>query len=246
MTIFSNNYLSNKPMEHAMKRFAKHFSSHHKILDIGCGNTPYKSLFKCKYIGLDPLQDVHPDLVGDAWDISLPDNHVDGIILNQSLEHIAETEKTIQELYRVLKPGGLGIITVPQTMKNHSCAIPHEKAPIHNFNPKQVPYWHVDYYRFTKFGLIYLFKDFKILSIKETNGYFSTILQLINYFFASSDYRWLFTPIFFINNILGITIDFFFTSLSKIKLNFFHRLHHHLYTELTINYVMVIQKPENS
>ena len=182
--IFSSNYLSRKPIEKAMKKFAKNFDKNQKVLDIGCGKKPYQKYFNCEYIGLDPVEEVKPDIVANAWDIPCQDNEFDGVILNQALEHIAETKKTISEIKRILKPGGLCIITVPQTMKNHSIPLSPEKSGLDNFDKTKVRHWNVDYYRFTKFGLIYLFRDFQVIEIRETNGYCETMFQLANYFFS--------------------------------------------------------------
>src|SRR3989339_629096 len=125
--LFSCNYLARKPIELAMKEFAGNFDKNQKVLDVGCGKKPYAKFFSCEYIGLDPYKEVAPEIVANAWEIPLPDNSVDGIVLNQSLEHIAQTEKTISEIKRVLKLNGIGIVTVPQTMKNHSMPILSEK-----------------------------------------------------------------------------------------------------------------------
>src|SRR4030042_4605339 len=163
--IFSSNYLNRAPIEKAMKAFAKNFSPNQKILDIGCGNKPYKKFFKCKYIGLDPYPGTKADSVANAWEIPCQDNEFDGIIANQSLEHIAKTQETIAEIKRVLKPDGLCIITVPQVMKTHSQPRPSSEINLNNFDKNKILYFNIDYFRFTKFGLILLFKDFQILDI---------------------------------------------------------------------------------
>ncbi len=242
VTIFSNNYLANKPMENAMRAFGKRFTSDQRILDIGCGFKPYQRFFTCTYLGLDPLPETKPDVVGNAWELPFPDNDFDGLILNQSLEHIAKVQETIEEMKRVLKPGGIAIITVPQTMKNHSLPRPANESPVHNFNVDKIPYWHIDYWRFTKFGLIYLFRDFTILDLRETNGYVSSLLQLVNYFFAAFGFDALFVPIYFVNNIAGIVSDSLFSTLGRVHATFFHKVYYYVHTTLTINYILVIRK----
>lgn len=236
--IFSSNYLSRKPVELAMREFAKNFNQQQKVLDIGCGNKPYAKYFKCKYVGLDPFKDTQADIVANAWAIPFSDNEFDGVILNQSLEHIEKTGETISEIKRVLKPGGLGIVTVPQTMKIHSLPLPSQNSVYNNFDKTKIKYWNNDFYRFTKFGLIYLFRDFQILELKETSGYFGTLFQLANYFLASFGINLIFTPIFFLNNILGITLDIFFNITGSI----FHKFKNLIYTSLTLNYIMIIRK----
>jgi len=242
LTLFSNNYLSRKPVDLAMKEFAKNFDSGKKVLDIGCGNKPYAKYFKCEYVGLDPFKETKADVVANAWEIPFEDNEFDGIILNQSLEHIEKTAETISEIKRVLKIGGMGIVTVPQTMKIHSIPLPSQNSEYVNFDKTKIKYWNVDFYRFTKFGLIYLFKDFQIIDLRETNGYFSTIFQLINYFLASFNISYLFSPIYFTNNILGTILDKFFNAIGLIKINIFQKFKHLIYNSLTLNYIMIIKK----
>lgn len=228
-----------------MKKFAKNFDSNGRILDIGCGHKPYAKFFSCKYVGLDPFEEVNPDIIANAWEIPVLDNYFDGVILNQSLEHIEKTKETISEIRRVLKPGGVGIITAPQTMKVHSLPIPVEKikSAMHsNLNKSEIQYWHNDYYRFTKFGLILLFKDFEIISIRETNGYFGTILQLVNYFFSSFGVKFIFSPIFLINNILGYIMDGFFNLATSPNVTQLKKFQNLIYSTLTLNYILIIKK----
>ena len=57
------------------------------------------------------------DLQVDLTDIHLDDEAFDVLICNHVLEHIVDDRKAMSELYRILKPGGWAIITVPQDMK---------------------------------------------------------------------------------------------------------------------------------
>lgn len=241
LNIFSSNYISRKPVDLAMRKFAENFDDHQKVLDIGCGNKPYAKYFKCKYIGVDSIKNNKVDVIADAWEIPFKDNEFDGIILNQSLEHIEKTSETIKEIGRLLKSNGVCIVTVPQTMKNHSVSLSSSEAPFDNFNKDRIKYWNVDFFRFTKFGLICLFKNFQIIKLKETSGYFGTIFQLINYFFASLNIRLIFIPIYFISNICGLSIDFLFFLLSKINTPIFKRFYETIYLSLTLNYIMIIR-----
>jgi SAM-dependent methyltransferase len=59
---------------------------------------------------LSPLADVKADIC----DLPFADNRFDLIFCNHVLEHIPNDEKAMQELFRVMKPGGMGIFQVPQ------------------------------------------------------------------------------------------------------------------------------------
>lgn len=52
-------------------------------------------------------------IAASLLEIPLPDASADAVLCTQVLEHIAEHEKAAAELSRVLKPGGVGVITVP-------------------------------------------------------------------------------------------------------------------------------------
>jgi len=53
----------------------------------------------------------------DITDIRYPDNTFDAVICNHVLEHVPDDKKAMQELRRVLKPGGWAIIQVPLSSK---------------------------------------------------------------------------------------------------------------------------------
>ena len=57
-----------------------------------------------------PLADVKADICN----LPFEDNTYDIIFCNHVLEHIPDDTKAMQELYRVLKPGGMGIFQIPQ------------------------------------------------------------------------------------------------------------------------------------
>ena len=51
----------------------------------------------------------------DITNISYEDNFFDVILCSHVLEHIPDDRKAMRELYRVLKPGGLGNFTGPNS-----------------------------------------------------------------------------------------------------------------------------------
>ena len=61
---------------------------------------------------LSPLADVKADICN----LPFKDNEYDIIFCNHVLEHIPDDTKAMQELYRVLKPGGMGIFQIPQDL----------------------------------------------------------------------------------------------------------------------------------
>lgn len=221
-----------------MGDFGARFEATQQVLDIGCGNKPYQAYFKCEYIGLDPFPGTQADIVRDAWDTGLENDSMDGIVLNQSLEHISDTRATIQEVMRVLKPGGLVLVTVPQSMRNHTLPIPASEGPYKNFSVSETPYWVEDYWRFTKFGLIYLFKDFEITSLKTNQSYLSAMIQLWNYFLASFNIPFVFMPFYFINNLVAIILHKASSLMARISPRYKAFIHE----GLTIDHTLIAKK----
>lgn len=79
-----------------------------------------------------PLADVKADIC----DLPFGDNSFDTILCNHVLEHIPDDTKAMQELYRVLKPGGMAILQIPQdlrreiTFEDDSITDPKERTKI--------------------------------------------------------------------------------------------------------------------
>lgn len=243
-SLLSSNYLARFPVDRAMKLFAKEYEKESKILDIGCGHKPYAKYFLGTYIGVDHIKTPECDIVADSASIPLEDSLFDAIILNQTLEHTENLSGTIHEIFRLLKPGGKCFVSVPMAMKVHSVPLPSKSAAYKNFDVAAHPTWNVDFWRFTKFGLIVTFKDFQVVTLEETSGYVGTLCQLTNYFFASFGIPYVFSPIYLILNSIGLTADQLIDTLCKSGVSpLLRKFHNLIYTSLPLNYVLIIQKP---
>lgn len=195
------------------------------ILDLGCGTKPYQSIFPFaeKFVGFDVEKNERVDFVGFNWDLPFQDDEFDALISTQVLEHTAKITETIQEIRRVVKSGGLVYVSVPLTFPEHG-----------------IPY---DFYRFTRFGLMEIFKDFEIIKMIPHNGYISTLFRLwnvfLNYF---PEAKYFLFPIFFINNIIGILADnFFFIFFGKSKIPVFREFYEKLYMGFTESYSIILR-----
>ncbi|WP_099464660.1 class I SAM-dependent methyltransferase [Parabacteroides provencensis] len=137
------------------------------LLDIGCGSKPYLcnlEKYVDTYYGCDFVQskENNVDLVCDAIDIPLENESFDTIISTQVLEHVFDTKKCISESFRLLKPNGVYIISVPLVW------------PIH-----LAPY---DFHRFTKYGIKNYLEEagFRDIEIYSNGGKWAMIGQMIN------------------------------------------------------------------
>ena len=101
-----------------LKRETDFFSATAKVLHFAPEQAFYKRFRRMKnldYTTTDlnsPLADVKADICK----LPFKDNTYDYIFCNHVLEHIPDDTLAMQELYRVLKPGGTAILQIPQDM----------------------------------------------------------------------------------------------------------------------------------
>ena len=71
------------------------------------------------YITSD-LESTIADVKADICDLPFEDNSFDVVFCNHVLEHIPDDTKAMQELYRVLKPNGMGVFQIPQDLSRET------------------------------------------------------------------------------------------------------------------------------
>jgi SAM-dependent methyltransferase len=130
------------------------------VLDAGTGNCKHLQLFPhVRTVAMDNKPSRYRrygeiDLAGDIHALPLKVNAFAAVINVEVLEHLAEPEQALGEMFRVLRPGGRLYLIAPQGWEEHNA--PH------------------DYFRFTKYGLRYLFEKtgYRVISITPLGGYF--------------------------------------------------------------------------
>jgi len=80
-----------------------------------CFLKQFKTLKNLDYTTTD-LESPIADVKADICNLPFEDNYYDVILCNHVLEHIPNDTKAMKELYRVLKPGGMGIFQIPQDL----------------------------------------------------------------------------------------------------------------------------------
>ncbi|KUF38668.1 SAM-dependent methyltransferase [Myroides marinus] len=101
-----------------LQRETDFFSSPKKVLHFAPEQAFYKRFKKqpnLDYTTTD-LESPLADVKADICNLPFEDNSFDMILCNHVLEHIPDDTKAMQELYRILKPGGMGIFQIPQDM----------------------------------------------------------------------------------------------------------------------------------
>jgi len=79
-------------------------------LHLGCGCDYRPGYVNCDRV-TNVRADKHFDLEVVPW--PFPNDSVDEIVMHHVLEHLHNTLTVVEEIHRVLKPGGVAIITVP-------------------------------------------------------------------------------------------------------------------------------------
>jgi len=219
------SYISLKALARQVRTFASMVEKENarSLLDLGCGAKPYRPFFPHieKYIGFDIAAGPEVDVVGKNWDLPFANDEFDALLTTQVLEHTAKLLPTVQEIQRVVKTKGLIFVSAPLTYPEHG-----------------VPY---DYYRFTRYGLLELFRDFTVVHISSSGGFLSTLCKLHNVFWNYFPYaRYWAWPLFLFNNIVGLAADFIFSRFSKSQVSVLAKAAD-IYMRMPENFMIVLR-----
>ncbi len=142
-----------------------------KLLDVGCGQMPYRKLINkseiTTYIGVD-LENaliynpsIKPDFTWDGEKLPFKSNEFDTILLTEVLEHIPCPIISLKEIFRVLNNGGILFFTVPFLWPLHEP--PHDE------------------YRYTPFSLKRIFEQsgFSNIQIYAQGGWHASLAQML-------------------------------------------------------------------
>lgn len=142
------------------KSFLGKYPMEGKTLNIGSG----PKILSKEVVNVD----IHPypgvEIIADGSKIPLQDESVSRIISDNVLEHVSLPSHAVAEMKRLLKKDGVVYFSTPFLYPFHS-------------SPN-------DYQRWTKLGLIELFKDFEIIEIGVRAGPFSALTVYLNHIFS--------------------------------------------------------------
>jgi len=135
------------------------------VLDIGKSSRSRFKWFKKEQITTLDINeyDDYPDILDDICDLkSLEPESFDAIICNAILEHVYSPESAINNLYSILRNGCYILAYIPFLWRYHA--------------PDDL--YFQDFYRFTKDGIAYLFRNFSDVTLFPVRGEYSTILNI--------------------------------------------------------------------
>lgn len=101
-----------------LKNETDFFAAEKKVLHFApeqCFLKRFKNLKNLDYTTTDLLSPI-ADVKADICNLPFKDDEFDIIFCNHVLEHIPNDTKAMQELYRVMKVGGLGVFQIPQDL----------------------------------------------------------------------------------------------------------------------------------
>lgn len=151
-----------------LERFKQHFRGH--LYDLGCGEMPYKEWLLThadRYTGVDwggTLHQLKADIVADLNEpLPIESEVADTVISLSVMEHLREPQRFLNEANRILKRGGAMVLQVPFMWWVHEA--PH------------------DYYRYTQYGLRYMFEKagFADIAVHAQTGFWVMWTLKFNY-----------------------------------------------------------------
>ena len=144
-----------------------------RVLLIGSGGRINDLLIKTskeksfELFTLDIDNKYSPDILSDVCEYDFTDDKYDVIVIPEVLQAIPTPEKAIKNIYSGLLNNGYLILTVP-------FIFPIVDRPH-------------DYFRFTKYGLKFLLKDFNYINIYERNTWIESINVLYSRLIMNKD-----------------------------------------------------------
>ncbi len=152
-----------------------------RVLDVGAGSVveknrragqyaladKYAQLVKQRgYFGLDVEPGANVMFVADAHLLPIANASLDGVIMVSVLEHLYDPVRAVEQVARVLKPGGVYFSYAPFYHPYH--ASPH------------------DYFRFTREGYRYMLREFSQVEIVSGGNYVAVTNDVLSHAFGGS------------------------------------------------------------
>lgn len=166
-TLLNPVYIARSALYRCVAAVAPEISG--SVLDFGCGSKPYEFLFKnaTEYVGLDTKAGHDHEALGSKVDvfydgkvIPFEAGRFDAVVSFEVMEHVFNIDEALEEIKRVLKPGGTVLITMPFLWFEH-----------------EQPY---DFGRYTSYGIksVLLRHGFSNPKVRKTTSFFLALCQL--------------------------------------------------------------------
>ena len=130
-------------------------------LDVGAKDSPYRKWVPhTEFRSMDIADKGSPDQVGDVQNMQFGDNEFDTVICTQVLEHVRNPQAAVDEVRRILKSGGVCVLSAPFIYPYHA-------------DPN-------DYYRFSEEALDDIFEEYSEVEIIPHGNRFQVLWLFIS------------------------------------------------------------------
>ncbi len=158
----SRRYDTDKLYDEKIGYMAAHCAS---VLDFGKSSRERFSMFRPGQADTADINqyDGYPDYLCDICDAAtFPKKTYDGIVCNSVIEHVYEPAVAVRNMHAALNPGGVVLCFAPFIYRYHA--------------PKDLHFQ--DYFRFTRDGMAYMFRDFSDVTMYPVRGRTSGALNI--------------------------------------------------------------------
>jgi SAM-dependent methyltransferase len=143
-----------------------------QVLNAGAGCRDLSSIVEGQLVNQDIAHGIHNDnihIYSSLHTIPVADDHFDAVFCNAVLEHVANPVEVVEEVYRVLKPGGFFYLCIPFMQPEH-------------LDP-------TDFQRYTKDGLRKLVTDqgFHVENIEGVHSVYHTLGWIVEEWLESNN-----------------------------------------------------------
>lgn len=131
------------------------------VLDVGGRIQPYRSLFEGRlrcYVAVDLLLEGLVDVIGNAEQLPFRSESFDVVLCNDVVQYIADPAAAVREMHRVLRPGGVLILSTRA----------------------QYPEHHDEYWRFLPEGLRLLARNFSTVCVEPEGASGAGLFTAVN------------------------------------------------------------------
>jgi SAM-dependent methyltransferase len=137
------------------------------VLDVGCGEQPYKALLAGRRlvgVNLD-AENADPDVIGDGLRLPFKTGSFPAAVCTQVIEHVPDPGLLLREIGRCLEPGGLLLLSGPMYW------------PLH-----EEPF---DFWRFTRHGMRRILADngFDLVELRDDGNAVAMAVTAVNHLF---------------------------------------------------------------
>jgi len=186
-----------EPLANRLIKWNKRFYARHTLgkalrdvrltgftLDLGSSASPYPGLYESG-VAFD-IVPYEVDVTGDAHFLPFRPCSFQNILCTEVLEHLTNPEQAVREMERVLKPGGTLVLSTRFIFPVHDA--PH------------------DYYRFTRHGLEWLFRRWRILSLAPTDRSFESLNIAYNRLVHDKNISKLLRAMIFVHSLINVPL----------------------------------------